>query len=60
MNNIRIRFALIQHNMKQWELAEKMGLSEPSLSRMLRRELPEEEQDRIVELIEQSNIEKNR
>lgn len=55
MNNIRIRVAMIQHNLKQWELAEKMGTSEASLSRMLRHELPEDEQSRIIKLIEGSN-----
>ena len=40
--------------MKQWELARLLGMSESVLSRKLREELPEDEQDRIIALIEQS------
>lgn len=45
---------MISNNVKQWEVAELLKVSEPSLSRMLRHELPEEEQDRIINLIEES------
>lgn len=51
LNNQKIRFALLENNMKQWELADLMGISEAVLSRRLRKELPEEEQERIVALI---------
>lgn len=53
MNNLKIRVAMISNNVKQWEVAELLKVSEPSLSRMLRHELPEEEQDRIVKAIEE-------
>lgn len=52
MNNLRIRIAMTEKNVRQWELARLMGVSESVLSRRLREELPEEEQDRIVKLIE--------
>ena len=52
MNNQRIKDALTKHNLKQWELAEIMKTSEFSLSRRMRHELPDDEQDRIVSLIE--------
>lgn len=51
LNNQKVRFALLENNMKQWELADLMGISEAVLSRRLRKELPEEEQERIVALI---------
>lgn len=51
LNNQKVRFALLENNMKQWELADLMGVSETVLSRRLRKELPEEEQERIVALI---------
>lgn len=51
LNNQKVRFALLENNMKQWELADLMGVSEAVLSRRLRKELPEEEQERIVALI---------
>ena len=53
MKNARIRIAMVEHDIKQWELARMMGIHEGSLSRRFRDELPEEEQDKIVELIEQ-------
>ncbi len=38
-------------NMKQWELAKLMGISEFTLSRRMREELPEDEQKKIIDLI---------
>ena len=52
MQNKSIRIALMEHNMKQYELAELMGIHDFSLSRKLRHELPEDEQRQIVSLIE--------
>ena len=52
MNNTRIRNALFQNNTKYWQLARIMGVSEATLSRRLRDELPDDEQARIVRLIE--------
>lgn len=52
MKNQRIKIKMLEHNMKQWELARLLGVSESVLSRKLRDELPEEEQDRIIDLIE--------
>lgn len=52
MNNQIIRDALSKHQIKQWELAEILQINEFSLSRKLRHELPEDEQKRIVAIIE--------
>ena len=38
--------------LKQWQVAEILGYREDKFSRMLRHELPEAEQIRIVKLIE--------
>lgn len=54
MNNIRIRTKMFENDIKQWEVARVLGISESVLSRKLRNELSEEEQDRIVEAIEKS------
>ena len=51
MNNKRIRMRMLEVGLKQWELAKLMGVSEPTLSKRFRKELPEEEQDRIISLI---------
>lgn len=53
MNNLKIRFKLMQSGIKYYELDKILGISEPTRCRMLRKELPEEEQERIVQLIEQ-------
>lgn len=41
-----------------WAVAEAMSISEASMTRMLRRELPEPEKQKIFEIIEQIHSEK--
>ncbi len=53
MKNEKIKIALMKSGLRQYELACIMGISETTLGRRLREELPEEEQDRIVKLIEE-------
>ena len=53
MNNMRIRIKLMEHNKRLWWLASILETSEATLSRRLRTELPEEEQNRIIQLIEE-------
>jgi predicted XRE-type DNA-binding protein len=53
MKNSKIKIAMIEGDLKQYEVARLMGIHEGSLSRLLRDELPAEEQDRIVDLIRQ-------
>ena len=53
MNNIKIRQALASKMMKYYQLDEILGVSEATRCRMLRTELPEEEQNRIIHLIEE-------
>lgn len=52
MKNQKIRIAMIQNNVKQYEVAKLLGISETSLCRKLREELPEDEQNEIVAIIE--------
>ena len=54
MANLIIRVKMMESNVKQWELAKLLGVSESALSRKLREELPEDEQQHIIELIERS------
>ena len=56
-NNIKIRLKIFETGVKQWEVARLMGVSESKLSRMLRDELPEDEQNRIIDIIERRNNE---
>lgn len=46
--NIRVRVEMLKHGTAQWKLAELLGVSESTMRRMLRKELPEAEQDRII------------
>lgn len=50
--NKRVRMKLLEHELTQYDLAKMLGVSEMTVYRRLRDELPEEEQDRICELIE--------
>lgn len=50
--NKTIREALKKNSMFQWELAELMGVTEATITRWMRKELPEETQREMVELIE--------
>ena len=50
--NFKVRQALAKNHLYQYQLADLLKVSEFTLIRRLRKELPDEEQDRIVQLIE--------
>jgi len=50
-NNQRVRAALRMFDVRQWRLAELLNVREEVLSKKLRKELPDEEQARMIELI---------
>ena len=52
MNNLRIRVKLMENGLKYYQLDSILGISEPTRCRMLRNELPKEEQERICKLID--------
>lgn len=54
MNNFMIRKALTDVNMRQWELADLLGISEATLSRRLRKELPEDIQKKYIAIINEN------
>ena len=49
--NIDVRIAMIKADMKQWQAAEVLGISETGLCRKLRKELPRKEQEEMIEKI---------
>lgn len=53
MKNQRIREAAAAAGVKLWQIAEAYGLSDGNFSRKLRRELPEEEQERILQIVDE-------
>lgn len=53
MINEKVRIALLKNKCPQWKLARLVGVSETTIVRRLREELPEEDQDEYVRLIEE-------
>lgn len=51
MHNRDIRQALKNSGIKHWQAAAAMGISEATMVRRLRQELPEEEKARIFQII---------
>ena len=54
MKNKRIRIKMVEYDITQYGLSKLLGVSEMTVYRRLRDELPEDEQDRISALIENS------
>ena len=51
MRNKNIREAAKAQGVMLWEIAERIGITDSNFSRKLRRELPEDEQNRLLLLI---------
>lgn len=49
--NMDIRYAAVRDGVKLWEVADKLGLRDASLSRKLRKELSVDEKNRIFNII---------
>lgn len=50
--NVKVRSAMKEANVKQWELADLMGIAETTLCKWMRKELPEDLQAKMLQLIE--------
>lgn len=53
MENLDIRSRAITKGVLLWEIAEAIGITDATLSRRLRRELPADERERVLKVIEQ-------
>lgn len=51
MKNEIIRDAARKTNVMLWQIAERLGINDGNFSRRLRHELPEDEQQRILQII---------
>ncbi len=51
MKNKDIRIAMNHSKVKQWEVADQLGISEFTYSRWLRKELPDEKKKMILQAI---------
>ena len=58
MKNIVIREKAKNAGVRLWEVAEHLGIGDATLSRKLRHELPREDRDRILEIIDEIANEK--
>lgn len=52
MANERIREAAKKHGVRLWQVAEAIGMNDGNFSRKLRHELPADEQEKILQIIE--------
>lgn len=59
MKNQEIRNAIRSAGVRQWQVAEAMGLREDTLSRKLRHELNEESKQEVLAAIERAKAENN-
>lgn len=57
MTNVEIRLAAAENGVRLWEVAEILGITDGTLSRKLRRELPSDEKSRVLAII--SDLAKN-
>lgn len=53
MSNQDIRRTAAGAGVKLWQIADALGIADCSLSRKLRKELPQEEKDRIFDIIQE-------
>lgn len=59
MANLKLRRAAAGAGVKLWQVAEALGVADATLSRWLRRELPEEKAERIMAAIRELSVEEN-
>lgn len=58
MQNVDIRKAAKEAKVNLWEIAEAYGINDGNFSRKLRRELPDAEKAKILDIIEQIKAQK--
>lgn len=51
MSNVDVRQAAAAAGVKLWQIAEGLGIADCNFSRRLRRELPQDEKDKIFAII---------
>lgn len=52
MKNQKIRQTALAKGVRLWQIAEALGVHENTFSRRMRTELPQEEQERILAIID--------
>lgn len=49
--NVKIRNAILNNNLKFWQVAEKLNINDGNFSRLLRKELTTEKKEEILKII---------
>ncbi len=57
MNNQDIRRTAAGAGVRLWQIAEALGIADCNFSRKLRRELPQDEKEKIFEIIKKLSME---
>lgn len=57
MNNVDIRQTAKNSGVKLWQIADSLGIADSNFSKKLRRELPDEEKQKIFEIIREISAE---
>lgn len=58
MHNVQIRSAAAASGIKLWQIADILRITDATFSRKLRKELPQEEKQRVLEAIDRLAREK--
>ena len=58
MKNVQIRESAKEAGVKLWEIADRLGMTDSSFIRKLRRDLPADEQEKIAGIIEALAVER--
>lgn len=58
MYNKEIRDAAKERKVKMWQIAEALGIQDSAFSRKLRHELPQEEKEKILAIIDRMDRER--
>lgn len=56
MCNMEIRIEMTKNNLKQWQVASLLGVSESVFSRRFRKELPQEDKEKILNAIKERGV----
>lgn len=53
LSNSDVRTKARENGVRLWEIADKLGISEPTITRKLRRELPADEKKKMLAIIDE-------
>ena len=59
LRNLDVRNMISDSDLKYWEIAEKLRITDSTFSRKLRKEFSEKEKDKIIEIINELSLEKS-